>query len=73
MDYTHDLRIKLLLKDEKIRELEGMVLEKDQLIEDLKAKLDKFQVRNLHRGTYKDLLYTSHIAVLRCVIKIVYD
>ena len=44
MDYSHDLRIKLLLKDEKIRELEGLLSEKDSLIEDLKAKLDKFQV-----------------------------
>lgn len=39
-----DLRRVLLLKDEKIRELESTVAEKDTIIEDLKAKLDKFQV-----------------------------
>ena len=45
MDYSHDLRMKILLKDEKIRELEGMISEKDCIIEELSAKLDKFQVQ----------------------------
>ena len=32
------------MKDERIRDLEALIAEKDQLIEELKAKLDKFQV-----------------------------
>uniref|UniRef100_H2YVX2 cGMP-dependent protein kinase n=1 Tax=Ciona savignyi TaxID=51511 RepID=H2YVX2_CIOSA len=43
MDYQYDLRHKVLLKDERIRELECMLAEKDEEIEELKAKLDKFQ------------------------------
>ncbi|CAK8672036.1 cGMP-dependent protein kinase 1-like isoform X2 [Clavelina lepadiformis] len=43
MDYSTELRRKLLLKDEKIRELEATLSEKERIIEDLTAKLDKFQ------------------------------
>jgi len=44
MDHFYDMRHQVLMKDERIRDLEALIAEKDQLIEELKAKLDKFQV-----------------------------
>ena len=47
MDPSHDLKVKLLLKEQQISRLETLVAEKEQVIAELKTKLDKFQVSRL--------------------------
>ena len=70
MDYSTELRRKLLLKDEKIRELEATLSEKERIIEDLTAKLDKFQVSESNRTSFTAKAFVSSSIYGHIVLRI---
>jgi len=44
MDPLRETKMQLIIKEDKIRELESLLAERDRIIADLRTKLDKFQV-----------------------------